>query len=55
MLVGRDHDWVTALRYLVTDEEARARMGTAGRAQAADHTIEKVAPLWERAPSGETK
>lgn len=55
LLVGRDHDWDTALHHLVTDEEARARMGAAARAQAADHTIEKIAPLWERALSGETK
>lgn len=55
LLVGQDHDWDTALHYLAGDEEARARMGAAARAQAADHTIEKVAPLWERALSGETK
>lgn len=51
-LITRDHEWDTALHELVTDADLRARMGAAARVQAAEHTIETIAPLWEQALSG---
>jgi glycosyltransferase involved in cell wall biosynthesis len=51
-LISRDHEWDQALHELVTDPDLRARMGAAAREQARDHTIEKIAPLWEHALAG---
>ncbi|MGI8333491.1 glycosyltransferase [Actinomadura scrupuli] len=51
-LISRDHEWDAALHELVNDADLRARIGAAARAQAAEHTIETIAPLWERALSG---
>lgn len=52
ILIHRDHEWDRALRDLVNDADLRARMGAAARVQAADHTTEKIAPLWEQALGG---
>lgn len=54
-LISRDHEWDAALHELVTDADLRARMGAAARVQAKEHTIETIAPLWERALSGSTE
>lgn len=51
-LISRDHEWDQALHELVTDPDVRARMGAAAREQASAHTIEQIAPLWERALTG---
>lgn len=49
ILIRRDHEWDRALRDLVNDTDQRDRMGAAAREQAADHTTERIAPLWEQA------
>jgi glycosyltransferase involved in cell wall biosynthesis len=47
LLVSRDHEWDLALHELVADPDLRDRMSVAARTQAADHTIEAIAPRWE--------
>ncbi|MER7814563.1 glycosyltransferase [Streptomyces sp. NPDC096153] len=51
-LVRRDHEWAGHLRALTSDPDLRAAMGAAARAQARDHTISRLAPLWEKAILG---
>lgn len=52
VVIHRDHEWDRALRDLVHSPETRAAMGAAARQQARDHTIERIAPLWENALGG---
>lgn len=51
-LVRQPGDWLKYLRELVHDEAARVEMGAAARQQAAEHTIEKNAHLWEAVMAG---
>jgi glycosyltransferase involved in cell wall biosynthesis len=51
-LVRRDHEWAQYLWRLVTDPQLRARMSTAARIQAAEHTLTATGPLWARAVCG---
>jgi glycosyltransferase involved in cell wall biosynthesis len=54
LLVRRPGDWSTHLRRLAGDPSLRERMGNAARDLARDHTIDAIAPLWERALTGAT-
>src|SRR5262249_10142016 len=52
LLVRRPGDWATHIRRLLVDPDLRRRMGKTARAQAADHTIDRTALLWEQALTG---
>lgn len=53
LLVRQDHEWDHALHALVTDSKARVRFGRAAKElAAAEHTVESIAPQWERVLSG---
>lgn len=52
LLVRRPGDWATHIRRLATDADLRTRMGKAARELAREHTIDRIAPAWERALSG---
>lgn len=53
LLVRQDHEWDHALHALVTDSRARVRFGAAAKELAAEHTVEKIAPQWERVLRGD--
>lgn len=49
VVVDRPGEWLPTIEALVADVDLRRQFGTAARVQAADHTTEKTAPLWEQA------
>jgi glycosyltransferase involved in cell wall biosynthesis len=50
-LVRRDHEWLETLSTLAGDSDLRHKMGEAGKATAAEHTIDEHWTRWEQAYS----
>ena len=48
-------DWHEYVKMLISDADLRVQMGEAARQQAAGHTVEKYAPLWESVLFGRIK